>query len=134
MKALFFLAVFSFLNGICCPAVAETSNVYSFENAEQQARFTYLTQQFRCLVCQNESLADSNAPLAQDLREQIAQHIQQGASNAAIKQYLLQRYGEFVLFQPLFNANTYILWFGPFVLLAIGMGALFIFIRRYKQQ
>ncbi len=98
-----------------------SSDIYTFANTEQQTRFAELTQQFRCLVCQNETLADSNAPLAQDLRGEIAGLIQQGKSDQQITDYLVQRYGNFVLFRPPFNPTTYLLWVGPFILLISGL-------------
>lgn len=96
---------------------ADTKDLYQFATADQKTRFTFLTQQFRCLVCQNETLADSNAPLAQDLKVEIAHLIQNGQSDQQVQHYLIQRYGEYILFNPPFKTTTYILWLGPFLLL-----------------
>ena len=74
-----------------------------------------------CLVCQNESLASSHAELAQDLREEVRGLMRQGKSDAEVKQFLVQRYGDFVLYRPEFEPLTYFLWVGPFVLLALGL-------------
>jgi cytochrome c-type biogenesis protein CcmH len=86
-----------------------------------EARVKQLSSELRCLVCQNQSIADSNAPLAVDLRTQIVSQIQAGRSDAEIKQYMVERYGEFVLYKPLFNPSTLALWAGPFLLLLVGI-------------
>ena len=93
---------------------------YAFKSTEQQAQFTELTQELRCLVCQNETLEASNAPLANDIKEKIYQMILEGKSNEAILAYLSQRYGDFIDFKPPLTPRTYLLWFGPFILLLFG--------------
>lgn len=103
---------------------------YPFESADKQQQFTHILQELRCLVCQNENLADSNAGLAQDLRAQIYDQIQRGYDEAAIKQYLVHRYGQFILFKPAFNPITFTLWLAPFVVLLMGMGVLMAIMRR----
>lgn len=115
------------------PLFAQTNDLYSFNTPSQQARFEYLTQQFRCMVCQNEALAESNAPLAKDLRKQIAVKVQQGYSDQEITQFLLKRFGDYVLFNPPMQRNTYFLWFGPFVLLLIAIFAIFMFTRNQRK-
>ncbi len=102
-----------FLWAFAMLAFAMPENTYLFNSKEQQQTFAELTQEFRCLVCQNESLADSNAVLASDLRQRIANMIRQGDSKQQIKQYLVQRYGAFILFKPPFETNTYFLWLAP---------------------
>ncbi len=77
--------------------------------------------ELRCLVCQNQTLADSNAELAQDLRLKIATMISDGSTDTDIKNYMVERYGEFVLYRPRLNSATTLLWVGPFVLLLIGL-------------
>ena len=84
-----------------------------------EARAVALQKQFRCLVCQGESLDESNAELARDLRRLIRKRIEEGASNDAIKAYLVSRYGDFILMKPPLVAETYALWFGPLVVLLI---------------
>lgn len=84
-----------------------------------EARAVALQKQFRCLVCQGESLDESNADLARDLRRLIRKRIQQGASNEAITTYLVSRYGDFILMKPPLMAETYALWFGPLVVFLI---------------
>ncbi len=83
-------------------------------------RFRHLAAERRCLVCQNQTLVDSNAPLAQDLRLEVARLMVGGRSDAEIKTFLTARYGEFVLYRPAWSARNALLWSGPFLLLAIG--------------
>ena len=97
---------------------------------ELEARARVLSAQMRCLVCQNQSIDDSDAPLAKDLRVLIRERLVQGESNAQVVDYLVSRYGEFVLLKPRFNARTLLLWGGPFAILLIG--SLVIFMRRRK--
>ena len=87
-----------------------------FENQTQQDRFDQLTQELRCLVCQNQNLADSDAPLAHDLRREVHEMLQGGQSNAEIKQFLVARYGDFVLYRPPVQQNTWLLWLAPLFL------------------
>jgi len=87
-------------------------------------RLYRLTSELRCLVCQNESLADSNAPLAIDLKNEIRARMAGGDSDAQIKQFLVERYGDFVTYRPPFNAQTLLLWLGPLLLVAGGALAL----------
>jgi cytochrome c biogenesis protein CcmG, thiol:disulfide interchange protein DsbE len=104
-----------------------TENPYPFTNAEDALRFTKLTNETRCVVCQNQSIADSNAPLAKDLREKIHQFILEKKSNEEIENYLVNRYGEFILLRPRINKLTIALWAFPFA--AIFLPVIFIFIK-----
>ena len=97
-------------------------------------RAVNLAEQLRCLVCQNQSIADSNAELAVDLRRQINEQIAQGRSDGEIVDFMVQRYGEFVLYRPPFNAVTLLLWLGPALLLAAGLTVLFYNVRRRRAQ
>ena len=92
---------------------------YHFDNRIESERFDSLLDQFRCMVCQNQSLADSDAVLAQDLRQKIYELMQANYSDTQIVSYLTQRYGEFILLSPPVTASTYLLWIGPFILLLI---------------
>ena len=83
-------------------------------------RAARLEHQLRCLVCQNQTIAESNAPLAQDLRQQVREQMEKGASDQDVIDYMVARYGDFVLYRPPFKATTVALWVGPFVLLALG--------------
>ena len=91
-----------------------------FENQQQQDRFDKLTKELRCLVCQNQNLADSDAQLAHDLRREVYELLQTGRNDGEIKQFLVDRYGDFVLYRPPVQTNTYLLWLAPLALLLIG--------------
>ncbi|TAL72493.1 MAG: cytochrome c-type biogenesis protein CcmH [Rhodanobacter sp.] len=104
-----------------------------FQNHAQEVRFQHLTKQLRCLVCQNENLADSNADLARDLRLEVFQLMQQGKTDAQIKAYLVARYGDFVLYQPPLKPGTWLLWFGPAAILLAGGVVVVIAIRRRRR-
>ncbi|WP_428383078.1 cytochrome c-type biogenesis protein [Nevskia ramosa] len=88
---------------------------------EQEARLAELLPDLRCLVCQNESLAESRAPLALDLKYEVRSLVAQGKSSTEIKHYLTDRYGDFVLFRPPFDPRTWLLWIGPFALVLLGL-------------
>lgn len=94
---------------------------FEFSSRAQEVRFNELIAQLRCLVCQNQSLADSHAPLAQDLRNEVYVLFQQGDSDAQIMQFLTDRYGDFVLYSPPLKASTLMLWAGPGIFLLIGV-------------
>ena len=94
-----------------------------------EKRLMDLSKELRCLVCQNETLADSQASLAEDLRREIREQIKAGKSDQEIISFLTQRYGQFILYRPRVTPTTYLLWFGPFVLLIAGLFVLFRYIR-----
>ena len=91
-----------------------------FKNQQEQDRFDQLTKELRCLVCQNQNLADSDAPLAHDLKREVHAMLQTGQSNEQIKLFMVERYGDFVLYRPPVQQNTYLLWLAPLVLLLGG--------------
>jgi cytochrome c-type biogenesis protein CcmH len=95
-------------------------------------RIRHLEERLRCLVCQNQTLADSNAELAGDLRRQVREQVAAGKTDEQIVDYLVQRYGDFVLYSPPFKATTVLLWVGPFLLLAVGAGVLVVVLRRRR--
>ncbi len=103
---------------------------HTFATPEDEARFKVLTEELRCLVCQNQNIAASNAELAQDLRDQAYKMIQEGKSNEEIVAYMVERYGDFVLYRPPFEPSTLLLWIGPFIILIGGIGFVVTFIRR----
>jgi len=103
-----------------------------FDQPEQEAVYKTLIEEIRCLVCQNQTIADSNAELAQDLRRQVYEMLQQGKSKDEIAEFMTQRYGDFVLYNPPFKAKTGLLWIGPIVFLFIGLVMLFLFTRRKR--
>lgn len=94
-----------------------------------ERRVMTLAEELRCLVCQNQTIADSNAPLAVDLRDQVREKMKQGASDSEIIDYMVQRYGDFVRYRPPVKPATLLLWFGPIVLLLAGF---FILVRRLR--
>ena len=102
------------------------------EDPAIETRMKNLTKQLRCLVCQNETLADSQAQLAEDLRRQIREQIKAGKTDQEILAYATQRYGDFILYNPPVKATTYLLWFGPFFLLVIGSVLLFRFLKQRR--
>lgn len=118
---------------LSCPLLA-AEDYYAFKTSEQQQRFQSLTTELRCLVCQNQNLSESNAPLANDLRSKIYEQIQQGQTDQQIVDYLVSRYGNFILYRPPFKAATIALWFGPFLLLFMGMIYLIYYIHQKRRD
>ena len=105
-----------------------------FKDPEQEKRYNDLTLELRCLVCQNQNLSDSDAPLAQDLRQEIYDMMQAGQSNDQIKTFMVERYGDFVLYRPPMQGNTLALWTIPGVLLLIGAIAVFFTVRNRNKK
>jgi cytochrome c-type biogenesis protein CcmH len=101
-------------------------------DAVVEARLKRLAEELRCLVCQNQTIADSSAPLALDLRNQIRTQIAQGRSDDEIRAYMVDRYGDFVLYRPPFKATTALLWLAPFLLIAGGAGIFVLIVRRRR--
>lgn len=114
-------------------AHAQAIEPMPFANHAQELRFQHLTQRLRCPMCQNETLADSNAPIARDLRNQIFRMMQHGSSDDEIKHYLVARYSEFVLYDPPLKSGTWLLWFGPLLILIVGAIAVALVIRKRSQ-
>ena len=106
-------------------------NARAIENNDNRIRA--LEEKLRCLVCQNQTLADSNADLAGDLRKQVRDQVAAGRTDQEIIDYLVQRYGDFVLYEPPFKATTVLLWVGPFLLLAAAGGFLVVAVRRRRR-
>lgn len=100
----------------------------------QEARARTLQKEFRCLVCQGESIDESGAPLAADLRRLIREHIRHGETDAQIKDYLVARYGDFILMDPPFQADTYVLWIGPLLVLLVAAGVATVVVLRARKQ
>jgi cytochrome c-type biogenesis protein CcmH len=99
-----------------------------------EKRVVKLTSELRCLVCQNQSLADSHADLAIDLKNQVRSQMQAGKSDAEIRDYMVARYGDFVLYDPPFKASTLLLWAGPFALLLTGLLGLAAYLRSRRRR
>jgi len=106
----------------------------NFDSPEQEQRFNDLTFELRCLVCQNQNLADSDAPLAQDLRREIWEMMHAGKNNEEIKQFLVERYGDFVLYEPPMQGNTLALWAIPAILLFGGAIVVFFTVRNRNRK
>lgn len=116
---------------LCCGAylvIAKEAQPVA-EDPELESRLAKLSSELRCLVCQNETLADSRADLAVDLRNEIREQMKAGKSDKEIVAFLTQRYGDFVLYRPPVKPQTYFLWFGPFLLLAFGLLVLFRYVK-----
>ena len=132
------LAACAFLSAACAHRLAAiallvlASSVASpaWSDAALDARLKSLENELRCLVCQNQTLAESNAPLAEDLRKEVRDLAVGGRSDDDIRAYLVARYGDFVLYKPPVKPTTYLLWFGPFALLGAGVATWWIIARR----
>ena len=111
-------------------AVGEPTRAEAPMSRQTQARWDHIAAELRCLVCQNESLASSNAELAVDLRREVRHLIEQGRSDADIRTFLVSRYGDFVLYKPEVKPVTWLLWFGPFALLLVALGVALRLMRR----
>lgn len=115
-------------------SVAIDSNPQPFADPITEARYKELLKELRCMVCPNQPLSDSEASLAQDLREEVREMVLNGQSNIDIKEFLVQRYGDMVLYRPPVKNKTFLLWFGPAVLLFIAFLVLIYFIRRQHRS
>ena len=104
---------------------------YEFKDSSTEAEYKQLIKELRCLVCQNQNLADSDADLAKDLRQQTYELLQQGKNRQQIVEYMVDRYGDFVLYRPPVKSSTFLLWVGPFLLLG---GVLLFVVFRVKQS
>lgn len=124
------LPAFALILALFQPALAADPAVFRFEDAGSEARFQALTQELRCLVCQNQSLADSHAELAGDLRREVHEMIKAGKEDREIVDFLVRRYGDFVLYRPPLDPRTAALWLGPIGLLLLAGLVGFIAVRR----
>ena len=120
------------LLSICFAFGTAAKDAQPNEDPQIAQRMKNLTEQLRCLVCQNETLADSRADLAEDLRKQIREQMKAGKSDKEIIAFLTDRYGDFVLYKPPVKTTTYLLWFGPFVLLIAGTAVLYRYLGRRR--
>jgi len=120
--------------GLCAAFSVQAIEVRSFDDPQKQASYENLIKELRCLVCQNQSLADSDADLAKDLRDEVYGIIQSGKNEQEAVKFLVDRYGDFVLYRPPLKANTTLLWAGPFLLLLGGAVFLVRQARRRKES
>lgn len=120
---------FGILLGLSSLSAFAAIDTYHFKDAEKQARFQKLTNELRCPKCQNQNLADSNAEIASDLRAKIHLMLEEDKSDADIVNYMLERYGDFVLYQPRLSKQTFLLWYMPALLLLFGVIAIGLIVR-----
>ena len=118
----------------CLSPVLAAREAQPNEDPKIEQRMKALTEQLRCMVCQNETLADSRADLAEDLRKQIREQMKAGKSDQEILAFLTQRYGDYVLYKPPVKMTTYLLWFGPFVLLLGGTAVLYRYVKSRREM
>ncbi|GAW97948.1 MULTISPECIES: cytochrome c-type biogenesis protein [Colwellia] len=111
-------------------AQASPVDTYEFRDEVTKIRFQALTKELRCPKCQNQNLAGSNSPIAADLRKELYELLQQGKADSEIVNFMVERYGEFVLYRPRVSALTYILWFGPALLILLGIIVVIVVVRR----
>ena len=104
------------------------------KSLDDEPRFNELANELRCMVCQNQTIADSNAELARDFRNQVKEKINQGQSNEEIRDYMIARYGDYILYRPPFNLATALLWIGPFLLVIIGFFIVLKIVRRSSKK
>ena len=119
-RALLFAVLLAFATPQVQAQVGTDVAPLTFHDAAEEARFHALVSELRCVMCQNQSLADSNAQIAVDLRREVLELMREGRSDAEIKEFLVARYGEFVLYRPRMEATTWLLWLGPALLLLVG--------------
>jgi cytochrome c-type biogenesis protein CcmH len=123
---------FALLLALLQPLVISAAvDPYPFSSEVEEVRFRSLIAELRCLVCQNQNLADSDAELAQDLRQQVYQMILRGESDQSIIAFMVERYGDFVLYRPPVKGTTALLWAGPFILMLLGLVVLVRTVRRH---
>jgi cytochrome c-type biogenesis protein CcmH len=133
MKAWIAMLALALLSGLNAAAWAGEAKPNAEDPAIEQ-RLVKLAEDLRCLVCQNESLAGSHAELAEDLRREIREQMKQGKSDTEVVQYLIDRYGDFVLYKPPFKPVTWLLWLGPLMFVGIGAGAWWVAVQRRRQR
>lgn len=115
-------------------AVLAAIDTYEFKDEGERQRFRQLTEELRCPKCQNQNIADSNAPIAMDLRREIYRMFAEGKSNAEIVEFLVDRYGDFVLYNPPVSSKTLLLWYGPAGLLGLGVLTLGVIVWRRRRS
>jgi cytochrome c-type biogenesis protein CcmH len=132
-KKMMQIVFLSLLLGIAILANADQLQISASDQALEK-RVTAVSEELRCLVCQNQNIADSHAELAIDLKNQVREKLQQGMSERQVLDYMVHRYGDFVLYRPPVKAATWLLWFGPFLLLSAGVIMLLLILKRRRPQ
>jgi len=128
-KTLLFLFIFLLPLYLHAGPIGQPKEPIVFENPQIEKDYIELSKELRCLVCQNQNLIDSNAELADDLRREVAKMLKQGSNKEQVTEFMVARYGDFVLYNPPFKAQTWLLWGGPFVLMFFGI---FILLKKIK--
>ena len=122
------------LLGLSLVGVARAAiDTYEFKDEVERERFRSLTEELRCPKCQNQNIADSNAPIATDLRREIYRMLDEGRSDKEIVDFLVMRYGDFVMYKPPLDSRTWLLWYGPFGLLGLGAIVLCVLVLRRRK-
>lgn len=121
--------LFGLVFGLSALSVSAAIDTYQFSDTQKQQRFQKLTNELRCPKCQNQNLADSNAEIASDLRAKIHLMLEENKSDEDIVKYMLERYGDFVLYQPRLSKQTFLLWYAPALLLLFGIVAIGLIVR-----
>lgn len=131
MRAALLLVLLAWL---AAAAASAEVNAYAFDDPAMEQQFRRLTKELRCPKCQNQSLADSDAPLAKDLRDIIYEKLKAGENEAAILAFMHKRYGDFIFYKPPVQPSTWLLWFGPAAFLVAGSAGLLLYVRRRRRQ
>lgn len=134
MRLLLITLSFLISFSVITPSYSIVEEEVSFDSPQTEKRYKKLIAELRCLVCQNQSLADSDAELAQDLRGKTVEMLKNGASDKDVRTYMTDRYGDFILYRPPFNITTAFLWLGPFILLLCVLVGIVITIRKRQQD
>ena len=129
LRPVAWLVAWLMLAGVALAAL-EPEEILKDPASEKRARI--ITKELRCVVCQNQSVDDSDAPLAKDIRMIVRERIMAGETDAEVRAYVVKRYGQYVLLRPPFGVDTALIWVGPFALLAIGLGVAAIYLRRVR--
>ncbi|MFZ9311577.1 MAG: cytochrome c-type biogenesis protein [Arenimonas sp.] len=127
-------AMLMLLGGILLSGAAAALDPIDYQSPAEEQRFKALAAELRCVMCQNQSIADSNAPIAHDLRMEVLRLMREGRNDEEIKQYLVERYTDFVLYEPPMRGGNWLLWVGPFALLLVGGIAVAAVIRNKQKQ
>jgi len=131
LHKILFIMMMSFASLVASNSVyASPVETFEFQDEVTKVRFQALSKELRCPKCQNQNLADSNSPIAADLRRELYELLQQGKADSEVVDFMVARYGEFVLYRPRVSSVTYILWFGPALLILIGVIVVIIILRK----
>ncbi len=130
MRQVLHRLLFSLVCVLACSGAFAVEALPASDNPALEAQVMKISTELRCLVCQNQTIADSHADLAVDLRRQVREMLQNGQNEQQVIDYMTARYGDFVLYRPPFKALTALLWIGPAVMVVVGLGTLFVVLRR----